>query len=306
MTLFRSPLFRFVATSTLLFLLGFFGAQFIATRAISSSFIKPAKQPGTTLGAHTTPAPSLPPLGEPPSSPSPGFKALLSPTDTASPSSSAPSVQPLSQSHYTIALFGDSMIETLADSDPALEQALHNRYPDVDFTVYNYGIGAENVSQGLARIDQPFDRDSRHYPSLSQLHPDVLIIGSFAYNPYFPYNRDQHWLTLAKLLETAQRFSLRVYLLTEIAPLGSAFGVGSVDWDSQVRLVHSQHIIELLQNSLGLATSLGVPAINTYQPSLDDSVFGSYHFTSAQDGIHYSPEGKSLVLDQITQSINLP
>lgn len=216
-----------------------------------------------------------------------------------------PTIEPttnLTKSSYTIAIFGDSMEDTMGDNLEYLSQSLKNKYPQTSFHFYNYGIGAENVEAGIARLSQELHYQSRNYPSLTSLKPDILIIGSFAYNPFAPYDRDRHWLKLSELVQNAKNISAKVYILAEIAPLRSNFGQGpnGVNWPADVAYTHSGHIIEQLENAVGLSRSLNVPLINAFYPSRDTT-----GYVNPSDGIHPSVSGHQFTADIITQTIQL-
>ena len=232
----------------------------------------------------------------------------VSPTVTATPSLPPAQVDnqvsysiPKKQS-YTIAIIGDSMVDTMGERLEYLEHVLTKRYPRTDFHLYNYGKGAQNVEDGLARFDSDFNYSDRHYPSLPQLHPDILIVGSFAYNPFSPYDRNQHWVSLTTMVEKAKGVASQVYMLAEIAPLRSDFGKGpgGVNWDSDTAYVHSGHIIEQLENAVGLSKDLGVPIIDAFHPS-----GGNRAYVNSNDGIHASVSGHEFTAGIIASRLAL-
>src|SRR3972149_830689 len=64
---------------------------------------------------------------------------------TLQPEPAAPTpvlLPPLSKKSYTIALIGDSMIDTLGFDLPHLAAALKKLYPTTQFNLLNYGMGA--------------------------------------------------------------------------------------------------------------------------------------------------------------------
>ena len=225
------------------------------------------------------------------------------PTQTPTP---LPTLTPTSvifstpKNNYTIAIFGDSMIDTMGERLEYLEHSLKKKYPKTNFQLYNYGIGAQTVEQGVARLNSSLDYKDRHYPPLTQINPDIIILGSFAYNPFSPYNRDQHWLQLTKLTEEAKKITPNIYLLAEIAPLRSDFGKGpgGVNWETNTAWTHSGHIIEQLENVLGLSKTLNIPIIDAYTPSGGKKIYVNPH-----DGIHPSVAGHEFTADIITEKL---
>lgn len=214
----------------------------------------------------------------------------------------------LSKDEYTIAIIGDSMVDTMGERLEYLEHVLKKKYPKTSFTLYNYGVGSENVEEGLARLGKDFQYKDRTYPPLNTIHPDVLIIGSYAYNPFTPFDRDKHWLKLAEMVQEARKISPKVYLLAEIAPRKKDFGKGpqGIKWEDNVRDSHAQKIITQMENTLGLSRSLHVPLIDAYTQSIRPETGDvNPEFVSASDGIHPSAIGHVYTAEKIVESINL-
>ena len=211
------------------------------------------------------------------------------------------------KSSYSIALFGDSFIDTMENMEP-LRAALKKRFPTTSFTLYNYGIGSQNAQMGLDRWNSDYNYKTRHYPSIVNLHPDIIILGSFAYNPFAPYNRDQHWQTLQKLQQQAKNTGADVYQLAEIAPLADNFGKGpnGVNWPASRARDHAGHITEQLENAIFLAKDHSkIPLINAYFPSRVSGRFGDGTYTEPNDGIHPSLTGHKFMADLIAAKIRL-
>ena len=205
---------------------------------------------------------------------------------------------------FKIALFGDSMIDTMGDLS-LLHASLKNRFPSASFTLYNYGIGGQTVDEGLARFSTPFSYQGRTYPALSGLRPDIIILGSFAYNLKFPYDRNTHWQTFAALVETAQKASPNVYILAEIAPLYDNFASGTTDRITLTRREHARMVKEQLENAIGIAATMKVPLINVYSLTKDSTGFGSYEYTRRDDGIHPNTVGHLLTATTIAEQLSL-
>src|SRR5258708_38541525 len=152
------------------------------------------------------------------------------------------------------------MVDTMGEQLEYLSQSLKRKYPSKNFQFYNYGIGGQNIEDGLGRFYSPFQYKSRNYPALPDLKPDILIIGSFAYNPLNPFDRNKHWLSLIQLVNQAKGVSPRVYLLAEIAPRIHNFGVdlGGRRIIKKKKELQAHHIIEQLQNAEAIAKHLHV------------------------------------------------
>jgi len=210
---------------------------------------------------------------------------------------------------YTVAFYGDSIIDTLGESFPYLDEGLQKKYPNATFSLYNYGMGAQNVEEGLRRFDESFTYRGRSYPALYKLEPDVIILGSFSYNPFDPHDRDKHWLTFAKLIEQARKTGAQVYVLAEIAPRRYEFGNGpqGVNWEPAVAYEHSGRVIQQIENALGLSKNFNVRLIDAYSDSLasKNRNEGKAEYASTIDGIHPSKQGREFMMDKIVEDIKL-
>lgn len=212
-----------------------------------------------------------------------------------------------SKNTYTIAIIGDSMVDTMGEDLSYLKESLRVRYPQTNFNLLNYGIGGQNIKQGQERLNQPFTYQTREYPPIREINADIIIIASFAYNPFSPHNRDQHWLTLTQLVNELKQTNSDLYLLAEIAPLKAGFGQGpgGINWPVDLASQQAENIRQQLENTASLANSLGIPLINAYQKSLVDGKFGDRVYVSSHDGIHPSVEGHLLMADLIALTIKL-
>ena len=230
----------------------------------------------------------------------------LTPTLTLTPTK-IPLPQP-KKKDYSIAIIGDSMVDTMGERLEYLEKELKSRYPQTNFTLYNYGIGSETVEMGINRLDKEFKYQDRKYVSLTSLKPDILIVASFAYNPFFPYDRNRHWLMLANLIEKAKTISPHIYTLAEIAPLGKNFGQGpnGVNWSEDTSITHANRIIEQLENIIGLSSNLNVKLIDAFHPSQKgNSAYGKPEYVNTSDGIHPSVTGHQFMASKIAEILKL-
>ncbi len=229
----------------------------------------------------------------------------LQPTITSTPTPTPPATKKKS---YRIAVYGDSMVDTMGELAEYLEHSLKRKYPKTDFALFNYGMGSQNAEEGLARFHSGFSYQTRNYSPIADIKADIIIMGSFAYNPFTPHNRDRHWLALTSLVQEAQRTGAQVYLLAEIAPLREDFGTGpnGVNWSRDASYIQSQRIIEQLENAVGLSTTLHVPLINVFEASFQErtrKVIRKY--VNPSDGIHPSVEGHEFTADLIADSLQL-
>lgn len=229
--------------------------------------------------------------------------------ENQSPPTPTPTPKP-SKPYYTIAVIGDSMVDTMGERLEYLEGALKRRYPETTFFLYNYGIGSENAEEGLKRFNDDFKYKDRTFPAISKIDTDIIIVGSWAYNPFTPADRDRHWLALTKIVQEAQKKKdVTVYMLAEIAPLRKTFGKGpgGANWDEQTSYTHSGHIVEDLQNVIGLSKTLNVPLIDVFDKSIADQKTkeGKREYVDTYDGIHPGVKGHEFMAEEIAKNLTL-
>lgn len=211
----------------------------------------------------------------------------------------------LKKSSYVVAIYGDSMVDTMGEHLEHLQAVLKQIYPNTIIKYYNYGVGSENVSMGFVRFDKPLLYKERNYPPISEINADILILGSFSYNPYFPHDPAKHKLELIKLVNHAKKVTVKIYLLAEIAPLNNGFGKGEkgVNWGEDRARKQAEDIIEQLDDTVSLAKELNIPLINVYHLSQTDGKFGSSIYINSDDGIHPSDYGHKFMADLIAKAI---
>lgn len=233
------------------------------------------------------------------------------PSPPPAPQETPPTPTPtkkLSKSYYTIAVIGDSMVDTMGERMEYLEGAIKKKYPGTTFFLYNYGIGAQTIEDGLKRFGEDFKYKDRNFPSIAKIEADVIIVGSFAYNPFSPHDRDKHWLGLTNLVKEAlKKKDADVYMIAEIAPLRRNFGKGpgGVNWDEDTSFRHSGNIIEQLENAIGLGKALRVPVIDIYHKSLSSGTEGKRELVDTHDGIHPGVQGQEFMAEQIAEALKL-
>ena len=232
--------------------------------------------------------------------PSPAFTPVPKPSLSPQPSPG--------KSVYTIAAFGDSMVDTMGENLDYLQKNLKTKYPNTEFKLYNYGIGSQNVIDAEKRFSDAFSYQTRKYPPIDQINADVIIISSFAYNPLYPYDKNAYLTALKQVLAKAKNTGARVYLLAEIAPLKEGFGkgAGGVNWDEQKTNEHVGYILENLDAAVTLASETKTPLINAYKKSQVDGKYGNKIYVGNHDGIHPSIEGEVFMADLIAQTLKLP
>lgn len=210
---------------------------------------------------------------------------------------------------YTIAFLGDSMIDTLGSDLRLVHDELARTYPKTNFTLLNYGVGGENIVSGLERVTRDTVYLGLPRPALILTHPDVVIIESFAYNP-FSFDTgalEQHWLSLSYIVD-ALKVNLpetKIVFAATIAPNSKVFGDGALglSFSPQDKKERTKIIKQYLENTIRFAKSEHVPLADVYQLSIDNSGEGKLAFISPGDHIHYSDLGRQLFAQTVVDTI---
>lgn len=229
-------------------------------------------------------------------------KVLSTATQSATPS--APSVSLLS-GRVTIALLGDSMIDTLGDL-ANLKQDLFQFYPKVEFNLLNYGVGSTKPADGLARLTEKITTPTKQLQPLLLIKPDIVVIETFAYNheKNTPEDIAAHYQKIAEIVDTLTASNIKVMFLVTIAPTTNfAKGAPGILWDENQRKLEAETVMAYLRTGFTFAKNNNLPLIDGLNPSLSSDGAGKQIYVNSGDNIHPSPEGAELVSDLITQKI---
>lgn len=211
--------------------------------------------------------------------------------------------------HMTIALVGDSMIETLGVGVPDLRRRLSAYYPASTFTIHNYGVGGTNIDSGIARLTHGYIANGYDLPPLSAIKPDLVIFESFAYNHY-PLDETaltRHWLAMAKAVDSVRTNlpDAKLLLASTITPNSKTFGDGAPSISYTEIEKHEQVVTikAFLDNTVRFARSEKIPLANAYNPSVMRDGDGNWTYISRSDHIHYSTKGRLFFADTIFEAI---
>lgn len=210
---------------------------------------------------------------------------------------------------YTIALLGDSMIDTLGPGVPALQTNLKNMYPRTNFTILNYGAGGTNIDYGIERITGGYTYLGNHIPSLASTHPDIVVLESFAYNPFPDADGgiNRHWLALARAVDTTREHlpGAKIIIAATIAPNSTTFGDGAAGlaFGAQDKIERTTVIKQYLDSTVKFAQSQHLPLADAYHASLDGNGDGKLTYINGGDHIHYSDAGRALFAQKVVEAI---
>ncbi|MEK7587532.1 MAG: SGNH/GDSL hydrolase family protein [Patescibacteria group bacterium] len=213
------------------------------------------------------------------------------------------------KSSYTIALLGDSMIDTLGPDAPHLKAKLTRAYPGVSFQLLNYGVGGTNIDYGLERITSGYQYIGRDIPSLVSKQPDIVVVESFGYNPY-PFDNgaiDKHWLALAAIVDKLKTHlpGVKIIIAATIAPDAKTFGDGTagLSFSPDDKWKRVDVIKKYLDSTVKFARSQHLPLADAFHPSLGPDGNGNEAYINQGDHIHYSDAGRNLFADAVTSAV---
>lgn len=211
------------------------------------------------------------------------------------------------KTYITIAVLGDSMVDTLGKDLPALTGLLKDAYPQHTFKLLNYGQGSTDLDSGLYRLTNSTTYLGTAYPGLLTYQPDILVVESFAYNHWSgnSWDLDRQWLTIAKIIDIVKEKSpeTKIMLAATIAPNGNTFGDGKLNWMPSLKWQSAAIIKEYLQNITNFASSEHYPLADAYHPSLGPDGQGLSRYINAGDHLHPSGEGGFLFSQKIVEAI---
>lgn len=217
------------------------------------------------------------------------------------------SQQPEATGSLSVAVLGDSMVDTMGEGLPYLQSSLKKLLPNFQFSLYNYGVGAQDLDYGIFRLQNDYQYLGKTIPSLLSVKADIVVIESFANNPWGSEKSDldRHWLSLAKAVEIVKQNSqAKIIILATIAPSKKNFGrgPGGVNWDQATAYRHAEKVNLYLENALRFAQSQNLPFVDAYHPSIINGD-GNPSFISVNDGIHPSVAGCEFVSQLLAEEI---
>lgn len=233
---------------------------------------------------------------------------VLAASDTSNiqPPTQSPKVHLADKPTYTIAVLGDSMVDTMGPGIPHLKQLLTEKFPGTSFIVLNYGAGSTDLEYGLHRLTNSFTYLDRPFAPLLANDPDLVVVESFAYNHWdnTPAQLDRQWLTIAKIIDTikAHNENTQVMLATAIAPHCPTYTDGSANLPPERKFPECETVKSYLQNMVNFATSQDYPLANAYHASLAGTD-GDPKYINQGDHIHPSDEGKALFAKKVVENI---
>ena len=209
----------------------------------------------------------------------------------------------------TIAILGDSMVDTLGKNLPDLKDLLTNTYPEFTFNLLNFGQGSTDLESGLKRLTEGTLYMNNYMSPVLSNKPDILIIESFAYNHWTnsPSDLDRQWVTYAKMIDTVREKSpdTRVIFAATIAPNSARYGDGKLNWSTAMKRDAAATTQAYLENLVKFTASQKAILADAYHPSLTSAGEGNLVYIDASDHLHPSQAGARLFSEKIVETIKM-
>ncbi|MBP9818005.1 SGNH/GDSL hydrolase family protein [Candidatus Shapirobacteria bacterium] len=227
----------------------------------------------------------------------------ISQTLTVSPATTTPEPAVLGahiggESQVTsIALLGDSMIQTLGTDLLPLQKSLQKYFPNRQFDLMNFGMSSTTIEMAKSRLDE-----------VIASAPDIIVVESFAYNNFGNTQAgiDRQWLALGAITSTIKQKlpGTKIILATTIAPNSIVYGNGisNLNLNAMDKIERTNTIKIYLQNLVNFAKSQGYPLADAYHLSLLNDQ-GMVTLISSTDHLHPSEAGKEVFCDTLADTI---
>lgn len=208
---------------------------------------------------------------------------------------------------YTIVMIGDSMTETLGNSDE-IKKFLSDYYPGKSFEVLNYGFGATNILSVMDRITKETEHGRKFRP-IEEIDYNLVLIESFGENPLSQYPLEeglQHQTQeLDKIVSTLKETNPqgKIIFVATISPNKVVFAQTKVDLSPEKRADWVKERIAYMKNHISYAESHNIPIINIFKKSLMENGDGNADYISNDDYIHPSPTGIVFISKEIADFI---
>lgn len=215
---------------------------------------------------------------------------------------------PVKRSYLTL-LVGDSMIQSLGINVPDLRTELIKRYPTHEFVNYNFGIPSQSIGILPNLLNIPTSFPSGNYPSILSQGFDLIVIESFAYNPFSELTLDEGLQKREKILDDAVKALIQkhpesvIVFMTPIAPNKYTYATGTFDLSQEVRGQWVAERAAYIENHRQFARQHNIPLIDVYEKSLNEEGTGDLVYINPNDNIHPSVKGSELMIHSIADFI---
>lgn len=207
---------------------------------------------------------------------------------------------------YTIVMVGDSMTETLGNSDE-IKKFLSNYYSGKSFEVLNYGFGATNILSVMDRLTKETEHGRKFRP-VEQIDYDLILIESFGQNPLSQYGLKEGLQRQTEelnkiVIKLRENHKGKIVFVATISPNKQNFAQNQVDLSAEKRAEWVNERIAYIRNHIDYAKTNNIPLINIFEKSLLENGDGNPDYISTNDYIHPSPTGIIFISKEIADFI---
>jgi len=208
---------------------------------------------------------------------------------------------------YLIVMVGDSMTETLGNSDE-LRANLKNYYPKKTFDILNYGFGSTNILTLNQRLKEKTFH-SREFIAITDIDFDLILIESFGHNPLSELPLEQGLKKQTEALEEAVKViheknpKAKIVFVATIAPSRQNYGRGQVELSDIERRNWAKEREEYIKNHIQFARSHNIPVVNIFEKSVDKNGDLFLDYVNSENYIHPSPTGVIFISKEIADFI---
>jgi len=195
----------------------------------------------------------------------------------------------------TLALFGDSMIQTL--NSQILVKSLQNYFPATKFNLLNYGYPATALDKAINNLDFVISQN-----------PDIIVIESFAYNNFgnttSGLEKQTQLLTATVNTINTKLPSAKIIISATIAPNSIIFGNGIPEFHFTAldKIERAKTIRLYLENAITFAQNRHLPLANAYSASLVNNE-GFLSLIDTATHLHPSDYGQQFFSDTVAKTI---
>jgi len=206
----------------------------------------------------------------------------------------------------SLALLGDSMIDTLSES--ICQNSLHKYFPKTKFNLLKYGYGSTTIESAMKRLTETTTYLDKENPALLSLSPDIIVIESFAYNNLGNSQKgiEKHQELLQEIADLIKEKSpsSKIVLASTIAPNSIIFasGIKNMHFSAFEKIEKTSTIKLYLQNLINFAKKNNLPLADAFSPSLFGEN-GASEYIDSVDKLHPSNLGTELFCDTLAKSL---
>mgnify|MGYP001571993586 CR=1 FL=1 len=208
---------------------------------------------------------------------------------------------------YVLVLVGDSMTETLGNSDE-IRKLFAKYYPGKTFDILNYGFGSTNILSLQKRLTEK-TYHGREFRSITEIDFHLILIESFGHNPLSDYSLEEGLRKQSEILTEAvatirkENPKAGILFVATLAPSKKSYGRKTIGLTNEQRKIWVEERMAYIENHIKFARENNIPLVNIYEKSLNRYGDVNLDYINKDDFIHPSPKGIIFISTQIAEFI---